>query len=77
MLCFATISTKSIAQKSTLKVKGLQQSVEVLRDQWGVNHIYAQNEHDLFLRKAIVQQKIDCFNLKFGEDKLQEPLQKF
>ncbi len=32
----------------SLQVKGLTQPVEVLRDRWGINHIYAKNEHDLF-----------------------------
>src|SRR5207248_8742194 len=29
-----------------LKVRGLQKPVNVLRDRWGVAHIYAQNQHD-------------------------------
>src|SRR2546426_9639703 len=28
-----------------LKVRGLQKPVNVLRDRWGVAHIYAQNQH--------------------------------
>src|SRR5205814_6459207 len=35
-----------------LKAPGLQQSVEVLRDRWGVAHIYAQNQHDLFFAQG-------------------------
>jgi penicillin amidase len=31
-----------------LTVDGLTEPVEVLRDRWGINHIYAKNEHDLF-----------------------------
>jgi len=27
---------------------GLREPVDVLRDRWGLNHIYARNEHDLF-----------------------------
>src|SRR3954469_13442021 len=29
-------------------VAGLGDTVDVLRDRWGVHHIYAKNEHDLF-----------------------------
>src|SRR5829696_1083468 len=29
-------------------VAGLGEPVDVLRDRWGINHIYAKNEHDLF-----------------------------
>ncbi len=32
----------------TIQMPGLQQPVEIIRDRWGVNHIYAKNEHDLF-----------------------------
>jgi penicillin amidase len=43
----------SIAQqKEVLKARGLISSVEVVRDQHGVNHIYAQNEHDLFFSQG-------------------------
>lgn len=35
-----------------LKVQGLIAPVEVLRDSNGVNHIYAQNEHDLFFAQG-------------------------
>lgn len=37
-----------------LKVAGLQQPVEVVRDEWGVPHIYAQNTEDLFLAQGYV-----------------------
>jgi penicillin amidase len=33
-------------------VPGLQQPVEILRDKWGVSHIYASNEHDLFFAQG-------------------------
>jgi penicillin amidase len=36
----------------TLSVGGLSQPVEVLRDRWGINHIYAGNEHDLFFAQG-------------------------
>lgn len=35
-----------------LRVPGLQQRVEVFRDSSGVNHIYAENEHDLFFAQG-------------------------
>jgi len=64
MLFSASISIKTIAQKSTLKVKGLQQPVEVLRDQWGVNHIYANNEHDLFFTQGYCAAKDRLFQFE-------------
>lgn len=37
---------------TVLTVAGLQKKVEVFRDSAGVNHIYAQNEHDLFFTQG-------------------------
>src|SRR5215831_52284 len=36
----------------TIRVSGVTEPVEVLRDRWGVNHIYAKNEHDLFFTQG-------------------------
>lgn len=36
----------------TLSVPGLQQPVRILRDHWGIAHIYAANEHDLFFAQG-------------------------
>jgi hypothetical protein len=33
--------------QGTLQVPGLQAPVEIIRDKWGVPHIYAANSHDL------------------------------
>ncbi|HEX7296125.1 MAG TPA: penicillin acylase family protein [Pyrinomonadaceae bacterium] len=35
-----------------LQVRGLAQPVEILRDRWGVSHIYAENEADLFFAQG-------------------------
>jgi penicillin amidase len=37
---------------STLRVGGVSQQVEILRDRWGIAHIYAQNETDLFFAQG-------------------------
>jgi penicillin amidase len=47
-----------------LSVKGLQQKVEVLRDEWGVNHIYAANEHDLFFTQGYCAAKDRLFQFE-------------
>ena len=36
----------------TLQVPGLGQPVEILRDRWGISHIYAKNEADLFFAQG-------------------------
>lgn len=38
----------SDVQDDGVQLLGLQEPVEIIRDQWGINHIYAQNQHDLF-----------------------------
>ena len=35
-----------------VKITGLKQPVNVARDQWGVAHIYATNQHDLFFAQG-------------------------
>ncbi len=37
---------------TALQIAGLTQPVEILRDRWGINHIYAQNEADLFFAQG-------------------------
>ena len=35
-----------------LQVEGLDQPVEILKDKWGISHIYAETEHDLFFAQG-------------------------
>ncbi len=39
--CLMFFNSKSVQaqEKNTLQLKGLKEKVEILRDQWGVNHI--------------------------------------
>lgn len=48
----------------TLTIQGLRQPVEVIRDRWGVSHIYAQNEHDLFMAQGYVAASDRLFQLE-------------
>jgi len=54
-------SLAALAQGSLAKIdgrvqlEGLRDSVTVLRDRWGVPHIYATNQHDLFFAQGYVQ----------------------
>lgn len=40
--------------KGTLRLPGLQREVEILRDRWGVPHIYANNLQDLLFAQGFV-----------------------
>lgn len=49
--CISCLKTEPYP-KEKIKVDGLKESVEVYRDKWGINHIYAQNQHDLFFSQG-------------------------
>ena len=64
--------------QGTLKVTGLERPVNVLRDRWGVAHIYAQNQHDLFFAQGYVAAQDRLFQMELwkrsGQGRLAEVL---
>jgi penicillin amidase len=40
------------APSETLRAPGLSQPVEIIKDRWGISHIYAKNETDLFFAQG-------------------------
>ena len=58
--CFGAMGQSKVE----LKLAGLQQSVEVIRDENGVNHIYALNEHDLFFAQGYCAAKDRLFQFE-------------
>ena len=62
----------------TLSVGGLTQSVEVLRDTWGVPHIFAKNTRDLFFAQGFTVAQDRMWQLEMwrrnGEGRLAEVL---
>jgi penicillin amidase len=86
--CFAQTESKSetlIAAHKALAVvsgevqlRGLQKPVNVLRDRWGVAHIYAQNQHDLFFAQGVVAAQDRLFQMEMwkraGQGRLAEIL---
>lgn len=49
------MARRSLAQiDGDLEIPGLKESVEVIRDEWGIPHIYAQNDDDLFFAQGYV-----------------------
>lgn len=50
--------------QTTFNLSGLQESVEVIRDEYGVNHIYAKNEHDLFFAQGYCAAKDRLFQFE-------------
>ena len=62
---------------SSKKRVDIQESVEVLRDEFGINHIYAKNQRDLFFMQGYLAAKDRLFSLKFGGDKQLEQYLKY
>lgn len=62
--------------RGSLKLAGLQKSVHVLRDRWGVPHIYAENQHDLFFAQGYVVAQDRLFQMEIwkrsGQGRLAE-----
>jgi penicillin G amidase len=48
----AATGSMPAAADQTIRVAGVTEPVEVIRDRWGVNHIYAKNEADLFFTQG-------------------------
>ncbi len=64
----------------TLRLPGLRAPVTVLRDRWGVPHIYASNLHDLFMAQGFVHAQDRFWQMEFwrhiGTGRLSEMLGK-
>ncbi|PIB38828.1 penicillin acylase family protein [Maribacter sp. 4G9] len=43
---------KTTTSTEGLQIEGLKEPVEIVRDEWGINHIYAKNQHDLFFAQG-------------------------
>ena len=61
-----------------LHITGVEKPVDVLRDRWGVAHIYAQNQHDLFFAQGVVAAEDRLFQMELwkraGQGRLSEIL---
>ena len=58
------ISSCSTSTEPQLKLSGLEQPVEIIRDKWGINHIYAENQHDLFFAQGYAAAKDRLFQFE-------------
>jgi penicillin amidase len=50
----------------SLDAAGLESPVEVIRDRWGVPHIYAANSHDLFFAQGFVHAQDRLFQMEMN-----------
>src|SRR5690348_9960789 len=76
-LCCAILIAPSL-RAETVAVPGLRKPVEILRDRWGVPHIYAQTVDDLFFAQGYITAKDRLFQIdlwrRIGTGKLAEAL---
>ena len=65
LLC-TWLATASIARAAEEKatITGLRQPVEILRDRWGISHIFAKSEHDLFFAQGFSAARDRLFQLE-------------
>ena len=47
-----------------LNLPGLNEPVEIIRDRWGISHIYASNQHDLFFAQGFSAARDRLFQLE-------------
>jgi penicillin amidase len=62
---YATVRRAWPQTRGTLQVPGLQAPVTVIRDRWGVPHIYASNPHDLFFAQGYVHAQDRFWQMEF------------
>src|SRR5215471_1429136 len=67
-----------LAAPAAIRVPGLEKQVEILRDRWGVPHIYAASQHDLFFAQGYIAATDRLFQIdlwrRAGTGKLAEIL---
>ena len=52
--------------RGALEVEGLENQVEILRDEWGVPHIYASTLHDLFFAQGYTHAQDRWWQMEFN-----------
>jgi penicillin amidase len=70
--------TRLAVLDGTVRLAGLDSAVEVRRDRWGVPHIYAKTQHDLFFAQGFVAAQDRLWQMEMwrraGEGRLAEVL---
>jgi penicillin G amidase len=66
------LARRSLAEiDGSLKIPGLHQPVDVIRDEWGVPHIYAQNTDDLFFAQGYVMAQDRLWEMEWWRRELE------
>ena len=51
-LLLTALLARPVSAQETLRMDGLTQPVEIIKDRWGISHIYAETEEDLFFAQG-------------------------
>ena len=62
--CLSLSCSDFYENKEKIKIIGLKAPVEIRRDQWGINHIYAENQEDLFFAQGYAAAKDRLFQFE-------------
>ncbi len=57
------VTVGGLQAADAIRIPGLDQQVEILRDRWGVPHIYASTTHDLFFAQGYIAAKDRLFQI--------------
>ena len=64
LLLFLFLYQSSTAQEKSIQIQGLEKPVEIIVDQWGIPHIYAETEADLFFAQGFNAARDRLFQLE-------------
>lgn len=62
--CACAYSAPRADESGDLEISGLSEPVEIIRDRWGVSHIYARNQRDLFFAQGFNVARDRLFQLE-------------
>jgi len=63
-LALVPVDVQAAPVQETLAASGLAQPVEILKDHWGISHIYAKSEDDLFFAQGYNAARDRTFQLE-------------
>ena len=61
---FCVASAPFVQAQQELRITGLSDRVEIIKDRWGISHIYAKNEADLFFAQGYNAARDRLFQLE-------------
>jgi len=64
LCCSYACKERASSSEALLQTEGLSNTVEIVRDKWGINHIYAQNQKDLFFAQGYAAAKDRLFQFE-------------